>query len=80
MYPWQFVLYALFVLALVIAFAFLFVLTCVLTCCIVVLPYVGTVILLPFYVTYRIFSLEFLAQFDPDFDPFTAVETVGEIE
>jgi hypothetical protein len=80
MYPWQFVLYALFVLALVIAFAFLFVLACVLTCCIVVLPYVGTVILLPFYVTYRLFSLEFLAQFDPEFNLFTPPETVAEIE
>ena len=42
-----------------------------LTCCVglllVALPYVGTVILLPFLVTYRAFSLEFLAQFDAGF-------------
>jgi hypothetical protein len=76
--PWQFVLYALFVLALVCLFVFLFAIACVLTCCIVGLPYVGTVILLPLYVTYRIFSLEFLAQFDPEFDVFTPLELPAE--
>jgi hypothetical protein len=50
----------------------------VLTCCIVGLPYVGTVILLPLYVTYRIFSLEFLAQFDPEFDVFTPAKLPAE--
>jgi len=44
------------------------------------LPYVGTVILLPFYVTYRLFSVEFLAQFDPGFDLFTPLEIPAEIE
>jgi hypothetical protein len=78
--PWQFVLYALFVLALYMAFAVVFMLTCVLTCCIVVLPYVGTVILLPFWVTYRLFSVEFLAQFDPGFDIFTPAELAAEFE
>jgi hypothetical protein len=78
--PWQFVLYAIFVFALVFAFVCLFALACVLTCCIVALPYVGTVILLPFYVTYRIFSLEFLAQFDPNFDVFTPAEIAAETE
>jgi len=76
--PWQFVLYALFVLALVFVFVCLFAVTCLFTCCIVALPYVGTVILLPLYVTYRIFSLEFLAQFDPDFDVFTPAEIGAE--
>jgi hypothetical protein len=76
--PWQFVLYALFVLALVCLFVCLFAIACVLTCCIVGLPYVGTVILLPLYVTYRIFSLEFLAQFDPEFDVFTPAELPAE--
>jgi hypothetical protein len=78
--PWQFVLYALFVLALFIAFGFVFALACALTCCIVVLPYVGTVILLPFWVTYRLFSVEFLTQFDPGFDLFTPAELPAEIE
>ena len=78
--PWQFVLYAIFVLALVFVFLCLFALICVLTCCIVALPYVGTVILLPFYVTYRLFSIEFLAQFDPGFDLFTPAEIRAETE
>jgi len=38
---------------------------------VVALPYVGTVIMLPIWVTYRLFSVEFLAQFDPGFDVFT---------
>jgi len=53
---------------------------CVLTCCIVVLPYVGTVILLPIWVTYRLFSVEFLAQFDPGFDLFVPAEIQAENE
>ncbi len=76
--PWQFVLYAIFVVALIFVFLCLFAVICVLTCCIVALPYVGTVILLPFYVTYRLFSVEFLAQFDPGFDLFTPVELPAE--
>jgi|GEM_PF-5006444 hypothetical protein len=32
------------------------------------LPSVGTVVLLPVHVTYRLFSLAFLAQFDPGLD------------
>ena len=81
--PWQFVLYAVFVVALVFACLFAFALACVLSCftlCIAGLPYVGTVILLPFYVTYRLFSVEFLAQFDPGFDLFTPLEIPAEIE
>jgi hypothetical protein len=76
--PWQFVLYALFVLVLICLFLCVFAIVCVLTCCIVGLPYVGTVILLPLYVTYRIFSLEFLAQFDPEFDVFTPAKLPAE--
>jgi hypothetical protein len=78
--PWQFVLYALFVLALVFVFLCIFAVICLLTCCIVGLPYVGTVILLPLYVTYRLFSVEFLAQFDPGFDLFTPAEIPAETE
>jgi hypothetical protein len=78
--PWQFVLYAIFVVALVFVFLCVFALVCALTCCIVALPYVGTVILLPFYVTYRLFSVEFLAQFDPGFDLFTPAEIPAETE
>lgn len=76
--PWQFVLYALFVVVLALVFVCIFALFCVFTCCIAALPYVGTVILLPFWVTYRILSLEFLTQFDPGFDVFTPAEPAVE--
>ena len=78
--PWPFILYGLLVLVLGICFAAVFVLLCALTCCIVALPYVGTVILLPIWVTYRLFSVEFLAQFDPGFDVFTSAVLPAEEE
>ena len=78
--PWPFILYSLLVLALGFCFAFFFVLLCALTCCLVAFPYVGTVILLPVWVTYRLFSVEFLAQFDPGFDVFTPAIVPAEEE
>jgi len=78
--PWQFVLYAVFVFALCFVFICIFGVVCLLTCCIVALPYIGTVILLPFWVTYRLLSLEFLAQFDSGFDLFTPAEIPTETE
>jgi len=56
--------------------ACLSVLACLLTCCIAALPYIGTVVLLPLWVTYRYFSLEWLAQFDSGFDVFSPLEPV----
>ena len=78
--PLPFFLYGLFVLVLGFLVVVFFGLMCVLTCCIVALPYVGTVILLPVWVTYRLFSVEFLAQFDPGFDLFVPVEIPAETE
>ena len=78
--PLPFFLYGLFVLVLGFLVVVFFGLMCVLTCCIVALPYVGTVILLPIWVTYRLFSVEFLAQFDPGFDLFVPVEIPAETE
>ena len=74
-YPGAFALYLLFVLALAIVFGALFMVACLLTCCILALPYVGTVLLLPIWVTYRLLSLEFLAQLDPGLDLFQAPVT-----
>jgi len=54
------------------AFQLVVLVLCLFTCCIVLLPYVGTVILLPVWVLYRAYSVEFLAQFHPDFDVFAA--------
>jgi len=78
--PLPFFLYGLFVLALGFLVVVFFGLMCVLTCCIVALPYVGTVILLPIWVTYRLFSVEFLAQFDSGFDLFVPAEIPAETE
>jgi hypothetical protein len=72
--PLPFLLYGLLVFALGLGFVLLFAVACVLTCCILALPYVGTVILLPVWVTYRLFSVEFLAQFDPGLDLFAPVQ------
>jgi uncharacterized membrane protein len=41
--------------------------TC-LTCCLALLPYVGTVILLPVWVFLRSYALRFIRQFGPDYD------------
>ena len=75
--PWieshfgSFFLYGLFLLGLAVALGVGVVVAGLLTCCVglvlIALPYVGTVILLPFLVTYRAFSLEFLAQLDAGF-------------
>ncbi len=66
-----FVLYGMFVLALVVMVGVGIVAVGLMTCCIglllVALPYFGTVILLPLIVTYRAFSLEFLTQLGPGF-------------
>ncbi len=83
-HPGHFILYGFFVLLLTIGFAIVTMLACLLTCCIAGLPYIGTVILLPLWVTYRYLSLEWLPQFDPGFDVFTplvpATVSVEEIE
>ncbi len=74
-HPGSFVLYGFFVLLLTLGFAIVSMLACLLTCCIAALPYIGTVVLLPLWVTYRYLSLEWLAQFDPGFDVFTPLVT-----
>jgi hypothetical protein len=78
--PWPFILYGLLILLLGFLFVVFFAMACALSCCIVAIPYVGTVILLPIWVTYRIFSLEFLAQFDPGFDLFAPAIVPSEVE
>lgn len=77
--PGSFILYGLFVLLLAIAYVIISLLICALTCCIGALPYIGTVILLPLLVTFRCFSLEWLAQLDPGFDVFSPLPG-GEID
>ncbi len=65
----RFLIYGLFVLVLWIGVAIAVALTVVFTCCIaavpLVIPYIGTVALLPVYVAFRAYSVEFLGQFMP---------------
>jgi len=71
-YPGWFLAYAAVLFLAAIAFQVVNLVLCLFTCCIVLLPYIGTVILLPVWVLYRAYSVEFLAQFHPDFDLFEA--------
>ncbi|HEY5766429.1 MAG TPA: hypothetical protein VIS53_01210 [Candidatus Udaeobacter sp.] len=67
-HPGPILLYVLFLLLLAVAAVMIScVVTCA-TCCIAVIPYVGTVILLPIPVTLGAFSLLFLRQFGSDYD------------
>jgi len=70
----SFILYGLVIIALIIAFIVFVVIAGLVTCCIgwflLVIPYIGTVVTLPFWYTLRAFSLEFLAQFGPAYEMF----------
>ncbi len=70
-YPVQFILFVLWVFVLGIGVVLTIVIAGLMTCCLrlilVALPYVGTVILLPVWVTYRMLGPAFLSQFDPSF-------------
>jgi hypothetical protein len=74
-YPFHFVGYGIIIFLLMIAFAFAVIFAGFATCCIgflvLVIPYISTVVTLPVWYTYRAFSLEFLAQFGPDYDVFS---------
>lgn len=76
-YGGWFVGYGVLFLVAAVAFQVVLLLLCVFTCCIVLLPYVGTVILLPVWVLYRAYSVEFLAQLHPDFDLFAAARATS---
>jgi hypothetical protein len=71
---WQLVLYLLFQIVLGLAIGILIVMVVLLTCCcagcLMLLPYLGTVLLLPVLVFKRAYPLYFLAQFGPEYDVF----------
>lgn len=77
-YPMHFLGYGLVVLLLMVAFVAAVAFAVVATCCIgaifLAIPYVGTVATLPFWYTLRAYSLEFLAQFGPQYDVFPRAE------
>lgn len=78
---WQFALYVLFqcVLAMVIGILVLLaiLMTCCLAGCVLLLPFLGTVLLLPVLVFKRAYSLYYLAQYGAQYDVFPAPPTTG---
>ena len=80
--PGHFILYLLLVFVLHIAVAVAVVTLGLFTCCLgflfLIIPYVSSVVLLPVSVTFRAFSLEFLAQFGPEFDLLSSPEPAPE--
>jgi len=67
-YPGEITLYCLFWIALAIAIAMASCVVILATCCIALIPYIGTVIMLPIFVLLRAFGLRFIGQFGPDYD------------
>lgn len=75
-WPGQFTLYILFQIVIGIAIAAIVFAAVILTCCIagclMAIPYIGTVLLLPVLIFKRSYSLYFLQQFGPNYDVFPA--------
>jgi hypothetical protein len=72
-YPGEITFYCLFWIMLGIASAIAACATVLATCCIALIPYIGTVILLPLFVCLRAFGLRFIRQFGPDYDVWAAM-------
>ena len=71
-YPGEITLYCLFWIALAIGAAMASCIVILGTCCVALLPYIGTVIMLPIFVCLRAFGLRFIGQFGPDYDVWVA--------
>jgi len=75
-HPFAFIIFGLIIFVLYLMFVVLVIFAGLITCCIgwlvLVIPYIGTVVTLPFWYTLRAFSLEFLAQFGPEYRLFPA--------
>ena len=70
-YPGSVAVFILLRIAIFIGTAVICILICCFTCCIGMLPYIGTVLLLPVLIFVRCFTLDCLAQFGPAYDAFT---------
>jgi hypothetical protein len=81
-HPLHFILYGVLMIGLYILFVISVIIVGILTCCIgwafLVIPYIGTVVTLPVWYTFRAFSLEFLAQFGPEYVLFPPSEAEPE--
>jgi hypothetical protein len=77
-HPVAFILYGLIIVGFYLLFVFSVIFAGLITCCIgwlvLVIPYIGTVVTLPVWYTFRAFSLEFLAQFGPEYRLFPVPE------
>jgi hypothetical protein len=83
-YPLHFIGYGLIVFFLMIVFVIAVIVAGLITCCIgwilLAIPFISTVVTLPVWYALRAFSLEFLAQFGPEYDVFprpAAAETAA---
>jgi hypothetical protein len=77
-YPDAITLYCLFWILIVIGSVVVACTAVCLTCCVVAIPYIGTVILLPLYLCLRAFGLLYLRQFGSDYDAWAAIPPVVE--
>jgi len=71
---WKFVLFYLMRMVLGLGIAVVAIVATCFTCCLTVIPYLGTVILLPIFVFMRSYSVYFLQQFGPGWQFFPAME------
>ncbi len=78
-HPFHFLLYGALIFIISIVVVIMVILAGLLTCCIgillLIIPYIGSVVTLPISYTYRAFSLEYLAQFGPEYDLLSAPES-----
>jgi hypothetical protein len=72
-YPGEITLYCLFWIVIGIASMIVACATILATCCIALIPYIGTVIMLPIFVCLRAFGLLFIRQFGTDYDVWTGI-------
>ena len=79
LHPVSVALFVLLRFALFVAVAIISVIVCCASCCTGLLPYVGTVMLLPALVYVRCFTLDCLAQFGPQYDVWTVDVTPPEL-
>jgi len=72
-YPGEFILFVLFYIVLIVAAAAIGCVAACVTCCVVAIPYVGTVLLLPLVMVLYAFPLCFLRQFGDQYDVWAVV-------
>ncbi len=79
---WDFIIYALFLLVLYVLVVICVIFFGLFTCCIgfllLIIPYIGSVVLLPVSYTFRAFSVAFLEQYGDEFTIFPKPETIDD--